>query len=71
MLVETVLSMLTTICHLKKVAHRQADYFRARMAIVLAAFNLLAEWHGLTPEANSLVRFFHQGIQPVTTNTIG
>jgi len=56
MLVETVLSMLTTVCHLKKVAHRQADYFRARMAFVLSAFNLFAQWHGLRPQADGLVR---------------
>ena len=36
MLIETVLSMLTTVCHLKKVAHRAADYFRMRMAFITA-----------------------------------
>lgn len=55
MLIETVLSMLTTVCHLKKVAHRQADYFRARIAFVLAAFNLLVQWHGLQPDQHGLV----------------
>jgi hypothetical protein len=55
MLVETVLSMLTTVCHLKKVAHRQADYFRAHMAFILSAFNLLVQWHGLTPDAQGMV----------------
>lgn len=55
MLVETVLSMLTTVCHLKKVAHRQADYFRARMGFVLAAFNVLAQWHGLQPDQAGVV----------------
>lgn len=55
MLVETVLSMLTTVCHLKKVAHRQADYFRARMAFVLSAFNILVQWHGLKPDAQGMV----------------
>ena len=55
MLIETVLSMLTTVCHLKKVAHRQADYFRARMAFILSAFNLLVQWHGLNPDEHGLV----------------
>jgi hypothetical protein len=55
MLVETVLSMLTTVCHLKKAAHRQADYFRARMAFSLSAFNVLVQWHGLSPDATGLV----------------
>jgi len=32
MVVETVLSMLTTVCHFKKVAHRVWAYFKARLA---------------------------------------
>jgi len=55
MLVETVLSMLTTVCHLKKVAHRDADYFRARLAFVVAAFNILVQWHGLEPDNKGMV----------------
>jgi hypothetical protein len=56
MLVETVLSMLTTVCHLKKVAHRVADYFRTRMAFVAAAFNILVAWHGLCPDEHGFVK---------------
>lgn len=44
MLVETILSMLTTVFHGKKVSHRVWEYFRARVAWMLAAFNLLAQW---------------------------
>ena len=55
MLIETVLSMLTTVCHLKKIAHRQADYFRARMAFILSAFNVLVQWHGLNPDEQGMV----------------
>ena len=56
MLVETVLSILTTVCHhLKKIAHRQADYFRARMAFILSAFNVLVQWHGLQPDETGRV----------------
>jgi hypothetical protein len=55
MLIETVLSMLTNVCHLKKVAHRVADYFRARMAFVLAAFNILVQWNSLQPDENGMV----------------
>jgi len=55
MLIETVLSMLTTVCHLKRNAHRQADYFRARMAFCLSAFNVLVQWHGLIPDQHGLV----------------
>src|SRR5262249_11591671 len=39
MLVETVLSMLTLVCHLKKVMHRGWAYFQARLAFTMAAFN--------------------------------
>jgi len=41
---ETVWSMLTTVCHSKKVGHRVWAYFRARLAWTMAAFNLLARW---------------------------
>jgi hypothetical protein len=44
MVVETVLSMLTTVFHSKKVGHRVWAYFRARVAWAMAAFNLLARW---------------------------
>src|SRR6266481_963516 len=46
MLVETVLSMLTLVCHLKKVMHRGWAYFQARLAFTMAAFNVLVQWHG-------------------------
>src|SRR5262252_6880124 len=42
MLVETVLSMLTTVFQSKKMGHRVWAYFRARIAWMMAAFNLLA-----------------------------
>jgi hypothetical protein len=44
MLVETVWSMLTTVFHSKKVGYRVWAYFRARIAWMMAAFNLLARW---------------------------
>jgi hypothetical protein len=44
MLVETMLSMLTTVFHSKKVGHRVWAYFRARVAWTTGAFNLLARW---------------------------
>jgi hypothetical protein len=43
-LVATVLSMLTTVFHSKKVGHRVWAYCRARVAWTMAAFNLLARW---------------------------
>src|SRR6266851_1179982 len=55
MLVETVLSMLTLVCHFKKVMHRVWEYFQARLAFTMAAFNLLVQWHGLEPNASGFV----------------
>ncbi len=55
MLVETVLSMLTLVCHFKKVMHHVWDYFQARLAFTMAAFNLLVQWHGLWPNASGFV----------------
>ena len=55
MLVETVLSMLTLVCHLKKVMHRGWVYFQARLAFTMAAFNVLVQWHGFQPNASGFV----------------
>ena len=55
MLVETVLSMLTVVCHFKKVMHRVWAYFQARLAFTMAAFNVLVQWHGLPPTASGFV----------------
>ena len=55
MVVETVLSMLTTISHLKKVGHRVAEYVQARLAFTRAVFNLLAQWSGLPVDEGGFV----------------
>jgi hypothetical protein len=47
MVIETVLSMLTTVVRLKKLSHRTWCQVRARLAFTLAAFNILVQWHGL------------------------
>jgi hypothetical protein len=54
-LVETVLSMLTLVCHLKKVMHRVWASFQARLAFTMAAFNVLVQWHGFQPNASGFV----------------
>jgi hypothetical protein len=54
-LVETVLSMLTLVCHLKKVMHRGWAYFQARLAFTMVAFNVLVQWHGFQPNAPDFV----------------
>jgi hypothetical protein len=55
MLVETVLSMLTLVCHVKKVMHRGWAYFQARLAFTMAAFNVLVQWQGFQPNASGFV----------------
>ena len=55
LLVETVLSMLTVVCHFKKVMHRGWEFFHARLAFTMAAFNVLVQWHGLLPNASGFV----------------
>lgn len=55
MMVETVLSMLTQVCHFKRVTHRVWDYFRARLAFTMAAFNILVQWDGLKADENGYV----------------
>src|SRR5947208_2313978 len=51
----TVLSMLTLVCHFKRVMHRVWTYFHARLAFTMAAFNVLVQWHGLQPNASGFV----------------
>jgi hypothetical protein len=55
MLVETVLSRLTLVCHVKKGMHRGWAYLQARLAFTMAAFNVLVQWHGLQPNASGFV----------------
>jgi hypothetical protein len=55
MLVETVLSMLTTVCHSKKMGHRVWAYFRARVAWTMVVFNLLARW-GMEIDEHDMIR---------------
>jgi len=47
MLVETVLSMLSRVNHLKRGCHRLWKAFETRLAFTLAIYNLLIEWSGL------------------------
>ncbi len=47
MVVETVLSLLTTVCRLKKASQRSWEGLRARLAYTMALFNILATWDGL------------------------
>src|SRR4030095_15929329 len=62
LLVETVLAMLTLVCHLKKVMHRGWSYFQARLAFTMAAFNVRVQWHGLRPTASGFVPLSKAGV---------
>ena len=54
--VETVLSMLTVVRHVKKMRHRVWNYFKARLIFLMAAFNILTQWNGFCPDEKGIVR---------------
>jgi hypothetical protein len=56
MMVETVLSMLTTVCHFKRLGHRVWAYLHSRLAYTMALFNILVQWHGLVPDEHGVVQ---------------
>lgn len=55
MVVETVLAMLTQVCHLKKVSQRRWPHLLARLSFTLALFNVLAQWHGMAVDDQGTV----------------
>jgi hypothetical protein len=55
MLWETVLSMVTTVCHFKHTRHRTWAHFMARLAFTLALFNVLVQWDGLLPDEAGVI----------------
>ena len=55
MVVETVLSMLTYVCHFKHMAHKAWRYFETRVGFTLAIFNILIQWHGFQPDEMGFV----------------
>ena len=53
MVVETALSMVTTVCDLKRIWHRLAAYIEMRLVFVTAMFNVLLRlFHKLHPETD-------------------
>ena len=52
MVVETVLSLLTTVCRFKKLSHRTWRNLQARLAYTMALFNVLVMWDGLPVDAD-------------------
>lgn len=55
MVVETVLSMLTYICHFKHSHHKVWAYFETKLAFTMAMFNILVQWHGFQPDETGFV----------------
>jgi hypothetical protein len=45
-LVETVFSLLTRVCHLKRAGHRLWAGLQMHLAFAVAVFKLLADWEG-------------------------
>lgn len=56
MVVETVLSMLTRVCHTKRMSHRTWAGLAAHLAFTLALFNMLVQWHGFPIDADGNIR---------------
>lgn len=53
MLIETVFSMLTNTCRLKKVGHRVWSGLKARLAFAAAAFNVCSQWNGFQADTQA------------------
>ncbi len=53
---ETVLSMLTTVCRFKKLSHRTWRNLCARVADTMALFNVLVLWDGLPVDDDGNIR---------------
>ena len=55
MVVETVLSLLTRICHLKHASHRTWAGLKARLAYTMALFNILVLWDGMPVDDDGII----------------
>jgi hypothetical protein len=53
--VETVLSILTAVCHCKRGMPREWTSVHARLAFAMAAFHVLVQWHGFSPSTSGFV----------------
>ena len=55
MTVETTFSMLTTVWGSKEMRHRTWEGFASHLAYTMAAFNILAQWNEMPPDANGRI----------------
>jgi hypothetical protein len=47
MVIETVVAMLTQVCHVQTISQRRWPYVLARLRLTMALFTLLVQWDGL------------------------
>jgi hypothetical protein len=57
MLVESVFSLLTRVCHSKHMLHRVWEYFEMRLGFLMALFNLLLQWRGIQVDEQGIFHF--------------
>ena len=55
MVVETIWSLLTGICRLKKASQRTWNGLRARLAYTMALFNMLVLWDGIPVDEHGII----------------
>jgi hypothetical protein len=54
MVVESVFSLLTRVCHSKRMTHRVWEYFEMRLGFLIAVFNVLLQWRGIQVDENGV-----------------
>jgi hypothetical protein len=70
LLVETVLLMLTRVCHLKQGMPRGWEDVQARLAFTMAAWNGPVQWHGFPPYASGFVPLSMAAFRLENTNIV-
>jgi transposase len=55
MVVETILSLLTNVCRLKKASQRTWKGLHARLAYTMALFNMLVMWDGIPVDEDGML----------------
>jgi hypothetical protein len=71
LLVETVLSILTLVRHLKQVMNPGRAYCHAPLAFTSAVFAVLLQWHGFQPYASGFVPLSSAEFGLRETNSVG
>jgi hypothetical protein len=70
LLVATVRSMLTVVCHCKQVMPRVWAYVHARLACTMAACHVLVQWHDFPPNASGFVPLSMAALSLYNTNIV-